>query len=1115
MAISNIFSRLHRLRIIDLCNGPIEKLGPIVYHVSDEFGCCCLNIGFRILDCGRKMKISNKYRQITIEFSLLLLVLLAASVTIARQPAPEQSAGEILETCGIKGGLVAHIGCGDGRLTAALRANKSCVVHGLERNPEKVKQARRYIGELGLYGDVSIAHWRGERLPYADNTVNLLIAEQTDGVSNDEVMRVLTPRGAAYLRREGKWAKTTKPWPQEIDEWTHWLHDASGNAVAKDKVVGPPRRVQWMAKPLWQRHHDTVPSTTAMVSANGRLFYISDEAPAGLDGSVPDKWFLAARDAFNGLLLWKRPISEWGWNQWSTDWKGRFNEPPQLPKRLVAAGDKVYVTLNYNAPLTALDAATGEVLRTYEGANGTDEILYRDGLLVLSMNQEARKPSKEACPPVKKSVSVIEANTGKMLWKKGDYSGLRGKFNSTDPFGRLELALGGDQVFLVDHDAILSLDLKSGERRWRIPRPEIAEHQIMYGVRMSDMSVMLYQDGVVLFAQPRMKKKRSWQTLPGTLYAYRAENGELLWEHSYGGWSHNWQPDVFAVDGLVWVFEHLDIEFKGHQIVDKSGLDYAMIGLDLKTGKVERRISTADAFNVGHHHRCYRNKATERFILASRRGVEFLDLASGENHLHHWARGACLHGIVPANGLLYLTPHPCDCYIETKLNGYIALAPQAESTNPLAKAMIDESSFEQGPAYGKVKLRPSPGKEDWPTFRRDPLRSGSISTVVPAKLDISWRAEVKGRLSPPVVANGKAFITSIDRHQVVALDADNGEVVWDFTAGARIDTPPTIHNGLALFGSADGWAYCLSATDGSLVWRRRLAPEDRLIGAFGQLESPWPVHGSILIQDDVAYAAAGRSSYLDTGIYLYALNPANGDILEEKYLYSPDDPTSKIHSTDAKRQIGVLADILVSNGSSIFMRQEKVFDRGNGKKRHLLATGGLRDEDWFNRTRWAVGATTVGQIIVFDEKTAYGVQAYPGKSRWHFFEPGAKGYLLFAGEFEKQDAEKHSAEVAKAAADAGFERRWAKRVPLRVTAMVRTKETLFTAGTPDVIEPEDPLGAIEGRLGGVLCAFDTAEGNESTEYKLNSPPVMDGLIAANGRLYLAAKDGTLICYGKK
>ena len=49
-----------------------------------------------------------------------------------------QQAKQILDTAGIKGGLIVHIGCGDGKLTSALRANDSYIVHGLDSNTENV-----------------------------------------------------------------------------------------------------------------------------------------------------------------------------------------------------------------------------------------------------------------------------------------------------------------------------------------------------------------------------------------------------------------------------------------------------------------------------------------------------------------------------------------------------------------------------------------------------------------------------------------------------------------------------------------------------------------------------------------------------------------------------------------------------------------------------------------------------------------------------------------------------------------------------------------------------------------------------------------------------------------
>jgi outer membrane protein assembly factor BamB len=72
---------------------------------------------------------------------------------------------------------------------------------------------------------------------------------------------------------------------------------------------------------------------------------------------------------------------------------------------------------------------------------------------------------------------------------------------------------------------------------------------------------------------------------------------------------------------------------------------------------------------------------------------------------------------------------------------------------------------------------------------------------------------------------------------VHALKADNGGKLWSFTAGGRIDSSPTYHDSTVLFGSADGWVYCLTAADGTLVWKFRAARVDRRMVSFGRIES--------------------------------------------------------------------------------------------------------------------------------------------------------------------------------------------------------------------------------------------------------------------------------------
>ena len=111
-------------------------------------------------------------------FLIFLCTILVTASSVMAQPFREkQQAKKILDTCDVRGGLIVHIGCGDGKLTAALRASDKYLVQGLDSSEKNVQQARRYIRSLGIYGDVSIDKLQGNRLPYIDNLVNLVVSE--------------------------------------------------------------------------------------------------------------------------------------------------------------------------------------------------------------------------------------------------------------------------------------------------------------------------------------------------------------------------------------------------------------------------------------------------------------------------------------------------------------------------------------------------------------------------------------------------------------------------------------------------------------------------------------------------------------------------------------------------------------------------------------------------------------------------------------------------------------------------------------------------------------------------------------------------------------------------
>ncbi len=387
------------------------------------------------------------------------IVILTAWLAAAGAPARAQETN-------LQGGLVVHLGCGEGQLTPSLRARDGIIVHALDRNEANVAKARARLRAAGLYGPVSVDRLEGARLPYLDNMVNLLVVEDASGISREEMLRVLVPFGKARLAKGGEWEEIVKPWPDDRDEWTHWLHGPGNNAVSRDRRVGISRNLQWIASPLWGRHHNLLPSVSAMVTARGRLFTIIDEGPISMKG-VPDRWALVARDAFNGLFLWKRPISNWGWKTWSeVEFAGhmRFKGPSQLFRRLVAVGDVVYVTLGFDAPVVALEAATGAEIRRYEGTTNASEILVDKNRLFLARNAPGERPGKE--------ILAVDAAKGSILWEKKGFKGVAAYTDELARYTDAYLTAGETRLFFLDAYDVVALDRASGQEVWRCPRPE-------------------------------------------------------------------------------------------------------------------------------------------------------------------------------------------------------------------------------------------------------------------------------------------------------------------------------------------------------------------------------------------------------------------------------------------------------------------------------------------------------------------------------------------------------------------------------------------------------------------------------------------------------------------
>jgi len=1039
------------------------------------------------------------------------------------------------------GGLIVRLGCADTQALVALHKSDNVIVHGLDADPRIVEAARDQIDATGKYGPVSVGQFDGKHLPYADNLVNVIVVGDKCQVTNEEMTRVLAPGGVALeidpeTRNLKPETRFRKPWPDDIDQWTHFLHDASGNPVAQDQKVGPPRHLQWVSAPRWCRSHELDISVPAVVSASGRVFSVIDQGPTGVhetpmklaEKRFPDQWALVAQDAFNGIELWHIPIPKWGPRSWE---RGRnpylmstgdemWSKPPTLSRRLVAVGNRVYITLGYRALVSELDAATGEKLRDFADTETTDEFMICDGVLLArrcvisdgerptvrrirakSKRSPRRGPGDARLEFPDATLVAIDVASGDTLWKK--------PAGEMIPFSLA--ASDGKVCFLQvkdESDQLTALDLRTGAELWQTdaPRP-FGEFGAM------GTSLAIAGDKVILVANG--------------VNAYGLSNGKRLWRKE-GSIPRSFRglPDLMIANNAVW-----------------AGV-LATAGIDVNTGKMLPPVADNSLFTPGHHPRCYRAKATESYVIWSKRGAEFMDIIGGKNHSpNNWVRAVCRYGFMPANGLLYMAPTPCRCHPGVQLTGYNAL-----SAHPPTgfEDRIRGPRLIKGPAYDQIANRKSQivNPNDWPMYRKDPARSGCADTSVPAKMAQAWTTKLRGRLSQPVFAYDSLFVADRDSCKVHCLDPETGDERWSYIAGGAVDSAPSLAQGRVLFGCADGSVYCLNATDGALAWRFDATPYDKIVVSYGQVQSAWPIHSSVLVRGNVVYSSAGYSSYLDGGLYLYGLDVKTGQILHQGRLDGPPGASRDAH--DAHNMDGSLNDIFTCVDDTLSLLQncfdldlkrldKPVATKFGGREAgpvRLMPTGGFVDDSGFDRLYWirgrswpgvhfAYAAPQQGEIMVFDESTTYAAKTFRHVfSRSPYYAPGKDGNLIVADDATSEpEVLKDDIPLARAAMinrllpwRRATPPKWEVQIPLRTRAMVLASEHLVVAGWPDEVPESDPYAALEGRLGAELKVISTQDGTEKASYVLKVSPVFDGLIAADGKLFMSLADGTVCCW---
>ena len=189
---------------------------------------------------------------------------------------------------------------------------------------------------------------------------------------------------------------------------------------------------------------------------------------------------------------------------------------------------------------------------------------------------------------------------------------------------------------------------------------------------------------------------------------------------------------------------------------------------------------------------------------------------------------------------------------------------------------------------------------DWPTYQHDAQRSGISTERIKAPLSQEWvftatygpshawgdpqPKPVESQLELPRMRFDDAFhvaavgdmvyFASSSDTKVYALDAKTGRIRWKFFTEGPVRLAPTVSKGKVYVGSDDGKVYCLDAGDGHAVWTFNAAPGGHKVLGNGKMISLWPVRTGVLVDDGIAYFAAGI--FPAEGLYLYAVNAENG-----------------------------------------------------------------------------------------------------------------------------------------------------------------------------------------------------------------------------------------------
>lgn len=802
-----------------------------------------------------------------------LAILLAPQTVVAAASRASLESSEtvsfLLEQTGINRGVCSVLGRENGDEALELTAHGGFVVNLLDSDKNAVEGFRRKAGELGLYGksltaDISPIN----KLPYVDNLIDLLVsAHPTDGqlerLSLDEILRVLRPGGKAVIggtgtagqslkqwaggnsavevieHDGGHWAVITGPPVPGAADWPHWEHGPDNNPLSEDTALRAPYMTQFMGLPYFM-------SMPAITTVAGGITFTAVGHIAHHRREEPTLNTLLAQNGYNGTELWRR----------------RFPDGYLVHRSAFVATDSAFIMINSEGNgCLLLDPNTGEEIDRIRVPRFKGEwkwIAVYDGVLYALLGSRKDPPQthvvrskalawswgdlssgyyEERVPwGFGQTILAYDMQSGQLLWSHTE----------DDELDSRAMVIGDGRLYFYGPDSRLGcLDAKTGALEWANDDPELRRLIEQPGQGLT--STPGYRTSCLSLYSPKALFYQG-QTRMNVVGVSTAD-GRLLWHRPKT--SNN--PNMLYVEDKLLV----GIGPNGNNLL-----------LDPLTGETIEDLGFSK-------HNCVRLTATadSYFCRGWGDGLLRYDRHAKKVFTNGAVRASCNDGALPANGLLYLGPWACDCNLS--LVGRVVMCSAGEfDFKPAAASQRLEARN-----TGSGKITPLEVTQmDWPSYRATTARNAASRASVSVTAEPIWEYTPGSDNLPtaPTAAGGLIFVGG-DDCGIQAFDAASGNISWSFKAGGSFKQPPTIWQGRAYAGCGDGYVYALEAATGKLLWRFRAAPIERRTMIYGNLGSTWPVHSGVLIQDGVAYLAAGIVDY--DGTYVYALDALTGKLI--------------------------------------------------------------------------------------------------------------------------------------------------------------------------------------------------------------------------------------------